>query len=255
MISVENRLIYCDKRFAVINKLPGEICSSEDGKIDHTYYIPEVFRTIIEEKLACKIDIIECVNRIDRPVSGLVLLALSEESLRKLRVLFNMRDKINKRYWAVIEGVFEKTDTPISITDYMYFNPVKQKSFICDKEHRKSKYAELIYQIKGSGERYSYLEIQLLTGRTHQIRTQLSSRNMHIRGDLKYGSKRSDTIPGIRLHAQKLEFFYPDDGVYSFEAPVITTDTLWEDAIRSLMSEESISDRLQVKTGRMDGVE
>lgn len=234
MISIEERLVYCDERFAVINKIPGEVCSSDEGKFENQYYIPYVFKPVIESRLSKRPEVIECVNRIDRPVSGLVLLALTEESQRILKNMFSTKEKVDKKYWAIVEGVAEKTDIPVTITDYMFFNPSKQKSYICDKEHRKSKYAELFYQVKGAGERYSYLEIQLVTGRTHQIRAQLAHRNLHIRGDLKYGSKRSDTLPGIRLHAARLSFSYPGDKRFEFAAPVLETDALWEDAFRFL---------------------
>lgn len=234
MISVENRLLFCNENFAIVNKLPGEVCSSDEGKIDTAFYVPAVFKEVIEERLHDKPEVIECVNRIDRPVSGIVLLALNEESQRILKALFSNKEKVDKRYWAVVEGVAEKNEVPETLTDYMFFNPSKQKAYICDKEHRKSKYAELFYQVKGAGERYSYLEVQLVTGRTHQIRVQLASRNMHIKGDVKYGARRADTIPGIRLHAARLEFEYPSDRRYAFSASLNEVDTLWNDALRFL---------------------
>ncbi len=233
-MTLEERLIWCDERFAVVNKLPGEMCSSDDGKFDEKSYIPLLFKDIIEKKLNTKTGIIECVNRIDRPVSGLVLLALSEDSQRILKQLFSTKEKVDKRYWAIVEGVSDVNDEIVTLSDYMFFNPSKQKSYICEKEHRKSKYAELSYRVKGAGERYSYLEVNLVTGRTHQIRAQLANSGFHIRGDLKYGSRRSDTIPGIRLHAAYLEFTYPGDRKYFFTAPVPEVDALWEDAIRVL---------------------
>lgn len=231
MISLTERLLWCDERFAVVNKLPGEMCSSEDGTFNESLYIPQVFRNEIEKKLNRKPELIECVNRIDRPVSGIVLIALTENSQRELKKLFSIKEKVGKKYWAIIEGVSKSDDNPVTLKNYMYFNPSKQKSYICEKEHRKSKYAELSYTVKGAGERYSYLEIKLVTGRTHQIRAQLSNSGFHIRGDLKYGARRSDTIPGIRLHAAYLEFEYPGDRKYSFKANVPEVDALWKDAL------------------------
>lgn len=237
-MSVEERLVFCNENFAVVNKIPGEVCSSDEGKFDPAFYVPDVFKAAIEAKLVKKPDLIECVNRIDRPVSGLVLLALNEDSQRILKALFSSKEKVDKKYWAVVEGVSETNDVPLTITDYMFFNPSKQKAYICEKEHRKSKYAELFYQVKGAGERYSYLEVQLVTGRTHQIRAQLAHRNMHIKGDVKYGARRADTLPGIRLHAARLEFEYPGDRRYAFSAPLTETDTLWNDALRFLKAED-----------------
>lgn len=231
MNTLEERLIYCDDRFAVVNKIPGEMCSFDEGKPDEKFYIPVIFKNSIETYLNRKTECIECVNRVDRPVSGLVLLALQTDSERVLKGLFNSKDKVDKKYWAIVEGLIENTGNTGVLQDYLFFNPGKQKSYICEKEHRKSKYAELIYEIKGKGERYSYIEVQLKTGRTHQIRTQLANKGFHIRGDLKYGAKRSDTIPGIRLHSAYLKFQYPGDKVFSFNAPVLYKDALWNDAL------------------------
>lgn len=239
MISVEERILFCNDCFAVINKIPGELCSSDEGKIDEKFYIPEIFRCALEKKLSKKLDTIECVNRIDRPVSGIVLLALTEESDRILKGLFNAKEKVDKRYWAVVEGLADETDIPVTLKDYLFFNPSKQKAYICEKEHRKSKYAELFYQVMGKGERYSYLEVQLVTGRTHQIRAQLAHRGLHIKGDVKYGARRADTLPGIRLHAARLEFEYPGEGRYAFCASLPETDALWNDALRFLKAETS----------------
>lgn len=238
MNSVESRLIYCNENFALVNKLPGEMCSFDEGKADKRFYIPEIFKSIISKRINKTPECVECVNRIDRPVSGLVLLAVSEDGERILKGLFAAKEKVIKKYWAIVEGIIEQDKTPVVLKDYMYFNPSKQKSYICEKEHRKSKYAELVYVLKGAGERYSYLEIQLKTGRTHQIRAQLAEKNLHIRGDLKYGAKRSDTRPGIRLHSAYLSFEYPGDKRYVFSAPVNEVDALWNDALRFLASED-----------------
>lgn len=239
MNALDDRLLFCNDAFAVINKVAGEICSSDEGEIDEQFYVPEIFRPEIEKKLSRKPDVIECVNRIDRPVSGIVLLALTEESDRILKGIFNNKEKVDKRYWTIVEGVSEKTDIPVTLKDYLYFNPSKKKTFICGKEHRKSKYAELFYQVMGNGERYSYLEVQLVTGRTHQIRAQLANQKMHIKGDVKYGARRADTLPGIRLHAARLEFTYPGEGRYVFFAPIPETDALWNDALHFLSAETS----------------
>lgn len=239
-MSPEERILFCNDVFAVINKIPGELCSSDEGKLDDAFYIPKVFKNAIEKKLKHKPQVIECVNRIDRPVSGIVLLALTEESDRILKGLFNTKEKVDKRYWAIVEGISDVTDVPVTVRDYLFFNPSRQKTYICEKEHRKSKYAELFYQVKGKGERYSYLEVQLVTGRTHQIRAQLANKGFHIKGDVKYGARRADTLPGIRLHAARLEFDYPGEGRFAFYAPLPENDTLWNDALQFLKTDTSV---------------
>ena len=131
----------------------------------------------------------------------------------------------------------------------MFFNSKTQKSYVKNDKSKKSnfknqdfKLAELNYKVIGSGERYSFLEIELITGRTHQIRCQLAENKMPIKGDLKYGAKRSEKMGGIRLHAGKIALFHPKTKEYlEFCADFPFYDNLW------LAVEESI------KTGKLDG--
>ena len=235
--NVEERIIFCDKDFAVINKIPGEVCSFEESldsseEIKNQSYIPYVFKSEINRILGYKPAIIECVNRIDKPVSGLVVLALTE---KMNSVLGNMlkNHKIKKKYYAIVEGCFKefpREKEACLLKNEIYFNKKKRQSFITDKNRAiQGKNAELLYRVIGCGERYSFLEIELITGRTHQIRCQLSYNKMPIKGDLKYGAKRSEKIGGIRLHAGELYFYHPSTNEKMiFKADFPLTDNLWK---------------------------
>lgn len=232
---MKNRLIFCDKHFAIVNKIAGEVCSFEEGK-NNDSYLPQIFEKQISEKLGYNPDIIECVNRIDKPVSGIVILALTKEANAELTQQLKLH-KIQKEYFAIIEGcykAFPKEKESCLLKNYITFNKKTQKAYILSKDEKNAKNAELLYRVIGTGEKYSFLEIQLLTGRTHQIRCQLSNNKMPIKGDLKYGAKRSEKMGGIRLHAGKISLFHPDTKEYlDFFAEFPYEDNLWKAFINS----------------------
>ena len=236
---MEKRIIFCDNDFAIINKIPGEVCSFEESfdsnnsniNNNNQNYIPHIFAPEINRILGYKPEIIECVNRIDKPVSGLVILALTEKSNSVLGNLLK-NHKIKKKYYAIVEGcfkVFPKEKDACLLKNEIFFNKKKRKSFITDKNRTiNGKNAELLYRVIGCGERYSFLEIELITGRTHQIRCQLANNKMPIKGDLKYGAKRSEKLGGIRLHAGELSLYHPKTNEQMlFNADFPVKDNLW----------------------------
>jgi Pseudouridylate synthases, 23S RNA-specific len=108
------------------------------------------------------------------------------------------------------------------------FDTKKQKTFIVKPETRKAKKAQLYWRCAGAGDRYSFLEVELLTGRTHQIRAQLAHAGLHIKGDVKYGARRADTLPGIRLHAREVSFVTPGKKqLIKVVSPLPAQDPLW----------------------------
>ena len=203
---VQNKkyILYEDKNFLVINKPCGISCNTDENEKNIFF-----------------------VNRIDTPVSGCLLIALNSEYCRKLSQIFLNHQNVKKTYLAIIEGKLENTGD-ILLENYISFNPKKQKAYVYDSEKRKSKSAKLYYRIFSSSDRYSFFQVELVTGRTHQIRAQLSHAGYHIKGDLKYGAKRSDKTGGIRLHAYKMEFLHPDNKKrISVRAPLFDADVLW----------------------------
>lgn len=160
------------------------------------------------------------VHRIDRPASGLLLLAANSEAAARLSATMQT-GAIERRYWAVVEG----TSLPESgaLADRIAFDRRKNKSSIAAN----GKPARLRYTVRTRGERYTLLEIVLDTGRHHQVRVQLAEAGSPIRGDLKYGARRSQPGGGIALHAVALRFSHPfSDEELSFFAPP-PSDSLW----------------------------
>lgn len=149
------------------------------------------------------------IHRIDRPVSGVVLLARTSKALTRLNQMFK-EQQVKKIYWAIVKNMPPKeTDT---IVNYLIRDSVKNKTYSYDTEKENSKKAVLSYKIKDKSDKYYLLEIDLHTGRHHQIRSQLSKLGCPVRGDLKYGYPRSSTNGGIFLHSRSIEFQHPVKG-------------------------------------------
>jgi len=164
-------------------------------------------------------------HRIDRPVSGVVMFARTSKALARINEMFKEKT-IRKTYWAIVKN------KPIvesgSLREFLVRNSKQNKSYIYKKEVPNSKLAILHYKILAASNTYYLLEIDLETGRHHQIRAQLSAMGCPIRGDLKYGFDRSNPDGGINLHARSIELFHP----VSKEKMLITAqppkDKLWE---------------------------
>ncbi len=250
--SPSDRILYIDDDVVVVNKLPGEVCSFVDGeKSDDAPYLPDVFRAAVAKaggNSDSHGEFLECVHRIDRPVSGCVVMARNKRALAEVSGQFTNHTTASKKYWAVVEGVISASASPAQteaenneaaqpnlaqtmptlLEDYLVFDTKKQKTFIVKPETRKAKKAQLYWRCAGTGERYSFIEVELLTGRTHQIRAQLAHAGLHIKGDVKYGARRADTLPGIRLHAREVSFVTPGKKqLIKVVSPLPSLDPLW----------------------------
>jgi 23S rRNA pseudouridine1911/1915/1917 synthase len=146
------------------------------------------------------------VHRIDRPVSGVILYARTSKALERLNEMFREK-QIKKTYLAIVKE--RPPEDEATITHYLKKNEAQNKSYVYDTEVKGSKEASLTYRLKGRSERYYLLEIELHSGRHHQIRAQLAKIGCPIKGDLKYGFPRSNDDGGISLLARKLEFIHP----------------------------------------------
>ncbi len=227
--SLRERVLFCDRDMAVICKKCGELCDPSDRENSVVQIFSPVFARILGKDRSP--DFCACVNRLDCPVSGLCVIAFSREVFARLTGMFSERKQVRKMYWAITEGVVEPTEEWISLKGFIWFEPSRQKAFLSDEPSRKTKDARLLYRIAGHGDRYSYAAVELLTGRTHQIRAQLSKEKLIVKGDVKYGARRSDPSGGIRLHARYLELVHPvTKKLLQFEAPVPFKDPLWTDA-------------------------
>lgn len=196
--------------------MPGEIVQG-----DKTGDIPlsELLKQYLKEKYN-KPGNVFCgvVHRIDRPVGGLVIFAKTSKALERLNKMLR-EGSIHKTYWALVEGRPEKpADTLIN---FLRSDGRLNKTFVSTDKDPEAKESILNYKTIANGDRYSLLEINLLTGRKHQIRAQLSNIGHPIKGDLKYGAKRSNPGGGISLLARKISFIHPvSKTLIELEAPL-----------------------------------
>lgn len=196
--------IYEDNHIIIVYKEPGEIVQGD--KTGDTP-LSENIKTYLKEKYN-KPGNVFCgvVHRIDRPVAGLVIFAKTSKALSRLNDMLR-KGEIHKTYWALVEGKISPSEG--TLTDMLVSDGRMNKTFISDAKNPEAKKSILNYKTVCIGDRYSILEIKLITGRKHQIRCQLSNTGHPIKGDLKYGAKRSNPDGGISLIAKKIEFIHP----------------------------------------------
>lgn len=156
-------------------------------------------------EIYCK-STLHLIHRIDRPASGVVLFAKNKKAAASLSEQFK-KAQIKKTYLAVVQNPPPKKEDLLE--HFLTKNSVKNRSYVCPEARERSKLAQLKYKLIGSSDRYHLLEIELLSGRHHQIRTQLAAIGCPIRGDVKYGFKRGNKDRSIQLHAWKLSFQHP----------------------------------------------
>ena len=196
--------VYEDNHIIVVYKEAGEIVQG-----DKTGDIPlsETVKQYLKEKYA-KPGNVFCgvVHRIDRPVSGLVIFAKTSKALERLNRM--LRDgEIHKTYWAMVEG--RRSEKQATLEHRLVSRQQNNKTYEARPGDRDAKLCRLRYSTVAEGDRYSILEVELLTGRKHQIRAQLSLTGTPIKGDLKYGAHRSNPNGGISLLAKRIEFIHP----------------------------------------------
>jgi len=162
------------------------------------------------------------IHRLDRPVSGVILFARTSKALSRLNEMFSNR-KVKKTYLAIVAG--RPPADMGTITGFVRKNEQQNKTYVFEKEVKGSKSASLSYRIAGRSDRYYLLEIELHTGRHHQIRAQLAGIGCPVKGDLKYGFPRSNSDGSICLHSRKLELVHPVKGdSLTIEAPLPDSD-------------------------------
>ncbi|MEZ3551962.1 MAG: RNA pseudouridine synthase [Muribaculaceae bacterium] len=197
-------VIYEDNHIIVVNKKPGEIVQGD--KTGDTP-LSEKIKDYLKEKYN-KPGNVFCgvVHRIDRPVGGLVVFAKTSKALTRLNDMLR-KGEIHKTYWALVEGKPEKEED--TLRNFLVSDGRINKTFIAREGDKDAKESILKYHTVANGDQYSLLEINLLTGRKHQIRAQLSNIGHPIKGDLKYGARRSNKDGGISLLARHIDFIHP----------------------------------------------
>ena len=197
-------VIYEDNHIIIVNKAPGEIVQG-----DKTGDIPlsELIKKYLKEKYS-KPGNVFCgvVHRIDRPVGGLVIFAKTSKALERLNKMLR-EGEIHKTYWALVEGTPKESEA--TLRNFLKSDGKLNKTFVSKETDPEARESVLNYKTLAIGDRYSLLEINLLTGRKHQIRAQLSNIDHPIKGDLKYGARRSNPDGSISLLARKISFVHP----------------------------------------------
>lgn len=198
------QVLYEDNHVIIVNKRPGDIVQGD--KTGDTP-LSEVVKEFIKKKYNKPGNVyLGVVHRLDRPTSGIVLFSRTSKALPRLNQLFKDKEA-KKTYWAIVKNAPPETEATLS--HYLKRNPKQNKSFAHFKEVPESKKALLDYKILKKLDNYYLLEIDLQTGRHHQIRSQLSAIGCPVKGDLKYGFDRSNKDASIHLHARKLSFVHP----------------------------------------------
>jgi 23S rRNA pseudouridine1911/1915/1917 synthase len=217
-------VLYEDNHLIAVNKTSSEIVQGD--KTGDTP-LSETLKQWLKEKYNKPGEVfIGVTHRLDRPVSGIVLFAKTSKALERMNAMFR-ESQLRKTYWAIVKNPPPQPEG--ELVHYLVRNEKQNKSYASVNEKPHSKKAVLTYRLIARSDRYFLLEIDLKTGRHHQIRCQLADIGCPVRGDLKYGYSRSNPDGGISLHARKVEFIHPvSKNEIEIIAPVPENDKLWQ---------------------------
>lgn len=216
------QVLFEDNHIIVVNKRAGDIVQG-----DRTGDTPlsDVVKEFIKEKYHKPGNVyLGVTHRLDRPTTGAVIFAKTSKALTRLNKMFNQKE-ISKTYWAIVKN--KPQEPQATLINWLKKNPKNNKSTAHDKEIKDSKKAILHYELKRSLDNYHLLEINLETGRHHQIRCQLANIGSPIKGDLKYGFDRSNKDGSIHLHSRKIEFVHPVSKEQISVTSPPTNDPIW----------------------------
>lgn len=216
-------IVYEDNHIIVVNKTPGEIVQGDKTGDEP---LSESLKTYIKNRDNKPGNVfLGVTHRLDRPVGGLVIFAKTSKALARLNEMFRNGD-IHKTYWAITRNTPDPKEG--MLTHYITTVERNNKSYASDKPSANAKEARLKYRLISRSDKYNLVEVNLLTGRKHQIRVQLSAIGCPIKGDLKYGDKRSNPDGSISLLAKSIEFVHPvSKQKLSIEA-LTPADNLWQ---------------------------
>jgi 23S rRNA pseudouridine1911/1915/1917 synthase len=197
-------ILYEDNHIIAVYKRSSDL--SQGDKTGDISLDTEVKKYIAEKYKKSGDVFLGVVHRLDRPVSGVILFGRTSKALERLNEMFRTK-QIKKIYFAIVKE--RPPADEATITHFLKKNEKQNKSYVYDYEVKGSKEASLTYRLKGRSEKYYLLEVELHSGRHHQIRAQLAKIGCPVKGDLKYGFPRSNEDGGISLFARKLEFIHP----------------------------------------------
>lgn len=218
------KVVYEDNHIIIVSKRSGEIVQG-DKTGDKT--LADEVKAYIKEKYAKPGNVfLGITHRLDRPVWGLVVFARTSKALARLNDMFR-EGNVNKTYWAICQNAPEVPEA--TLTHWLTRNERQNKSYAYDKEVPGAKKAVLHYRTIGKSEKYTLIEVKLMTGRHHQIRCQLAKIGCPIKGDLKYGARRSNPDGSISLLARKIEFAHPVSKEHICVESEVPDDKLWHE--------------------------
>ena len=217
------QVVYEDNHIIIVYKESGEIVQGD--KTGDTP-LAETVKAYIKEKYAKPGAVfLGVVHRLDRPVCGLVVFARTSKALSRLNDMFR-KGEVHKTYWALVQN--QPALPEGTLEHWLTRNEKQNKSYAYPREVPGSKKAILKYRLIGQSERYFLMEINLLTGRHHQIRCQLSAMGCPIKGDLKYGSKRSNADGSISLLSHRIDFIHPVSKEHIVVESPLPVDNIWQ---------------------------
>ena len=223
-------VLYEDNHIIAVNKTCNEIVQGD--KTGDTP-LSEIVKAYIKDKYNKPGEVfLGVTHRLDRPTSGVVLFARTSKALTRLNEMFKSHEQIQKTYWAIVQGCPKVPEARLE--NWLIRNEVQNKSYIAKPHANNAKQAILEYRTLVRGENYTLLEVNLETGRHHQIRCQLAAIGCPVKGDLKYGAKRSNPDGGICLHARKIEFIHPVSKENICITAPVPNDSLWQQLAASV---------------------
>jgi 23S rRNA pseudouridine1911/1915/1917 synthase len=216
-------ILYEDNHLIAVNKNCHEIVQGDKTGDEP---LSEALKKFLKEKYNKQGDVfLGVIHRLDRPVTGVVVFAKTSKALSRMNEML-AKGEVKKTYWAIVKKALPEEEA--ELTHWLVRNEKQNKSFAYDNEKPDSKKAVLHYRLKGRSDNYFLFEIDLKTGRHHQIRCQFAKMGSPIKGDLKYGAERSNPDGGISLHARSVSFIHPvSKEEITIIAPV-PEDAIWQ---------------------------
>lgn len=224
-------VLYEDNHIIIVNKAPGEIVQGDKTGDEP---LSEKVKAWIKEKHNKPGNVfIGVTHRLDRPVGGVVIFAKTSKALSRLNEMFR-KGEIHKTYWAITQSAPHPAEGMLE--NHLYSLEANNKTYISASPRKDTKVAKLKYRTLAHGDNYTLVEVELLTGRKHQIRVQLAGIGCPIKGDLKYGARRSNPDGGISLLARKVEFVHPVSQKHICVLAPVPDEKLWKDMENPLQS-------------------
>ncbi|MDY0015825.1 MAG: RluA family pseudouridine synthase [Bacteroidales bacterium] len=217
------RILYEDNHLIAVNKRSSDIVQGDktgDEPLSEKIkvYLKNTYQK--QGNVFCGV-----IHRLDRPVSGAVLFAKTSKALARMNALLKNRE-IHKFYWGIVKDKPEETEA--TLIHYLKKNEKSNKAIVSHLPKKDYLQAELAYKLLASSDKYHLLEIELKTGRHHQIRAQLSAINAPLKGDIKYGFPRTNSDASISLHARRVSFIHPVSGKEVTIVAPVPDDNLWQ---------------------------